>query len=55
MSNRSKFLVNITHIGDVFSEKYSDRIIEKYLIYTKDLKKEADIIMMPVYMVPFLR
>lgn len=40
---------------DVFSEKYSDRIIEKYLIYTKDLKKEADIIMMPVYMVPFLR
>lgn len=40
---------------DAFSEKYSDRIIEKYLVYTKDLKKDTDIIMMPVYMVPFLK
>ncbi len=39
---------------DAFSEKYSDRIIEKYLVYTKDLKKDKDIIMIPVYMVPFL-
>lgn len=40
---------------DVFSQKYSERILDKYLVYTKDLKKDTDIIMMPVYMVPFLR
>ena len=40
---------------DAFSEKYSARILEKYLVYTKDLKKDKDIIMMPVYMVPFLK
>lgn len=40
---------------DVFSEKYSSRILEKYLVYTKDLKKDLDILMIPVYMLPFLR
>lgn len=40
---------------DAFSEKYSDRILDKYLVYTKDLKKDADILMMPVYMLPFLK
>lgn len=35
---------------DAFSEKYSERILEKYLIYTKDMKKDADVSMMPVYM-----
>ena len=39
---------------DVFSEKYSKRILDKYLVYTKDLKTEQDIIMIPMYMVPFL-
>ena len=39
---------------DVFSEKFSDRIIEKYLIYTKDISKEQDIFCIPIYMVPFL-
>jgi len=39
---------------DVFSEKYSNRISEKYLAYTKDLRKEKDITMLPMYMVPFL-
>lgn len=39
---------------DRFAEKYSDRISMKYLVYTKDLKKEKDIIMLPVYMVQFL-
>jgi len=39
---------------DVFSKKYSNRISEKYLVYTKDLKKENDITMLPMYMVPFL-
>ena len=40
---------------DVFSEKYSDRISDKYLVYTKDLKKDSDILMLPVYMLPFLK
>ncbi len=40
---------------DVFSEKYSSRILEKYLIYTKDLRKDKDILMLPVYLLPFLK
>ncbi|MBQ8821474.1 MAG: ATP-binding protein [Lachnospiraceae bacterium] len=40
---------------DAFSEKFSDRILDKYLVYTKDLKKDGDILMMPVYMLPFLK
>ena len=44
-----------THTSlDKFIEKYSGRILDKYLVYTKDLKKEQDIVMMPIYMVPFL-
>ena len=39
---------------DVFSEKFSNRISEKYLVYTKDMRKEKDITMLPMYMVPFL-
>lgn len=40
---------------DAFCEKFSERIGDKYLVYTKDVKKDADILMLPVYMVPFLR
>jgi len=44
-----------THTSlDKFSEKYSRRISEKFLVYTKDLKKEKDIIMLPMYMAPLL-
>ncbi len=39
---------------DVFSQKYSDRILWKYLVYTKDLCKDQDIICLPVYMAQFL-
>ena len=39
---------------DEFSRKYSDRILQKYLVYTKDLSKDTDIFCLPVYMVPFL-
>lgn len=39
---------------DAFSDKFSERIIEKYIVYTKDLRKDGDIMMLPVYMVPFL-
>lgn len=44
-----------THASlDKFSEKYSGRIAEKYLVYTKDLQKDKEVLMLPVYMVPFL-
>ena len=37
-----------THASlDKFSEKYSERILEKYLVYTKDLQKDGDILMLP--------
>ena len=39
---------------DVFTEKYSGRILKRYLVYTKDMSKEQDIFCIPVYMVPFL-
>lgn len=44
-----------THASlDKFTEKFSNRVLEKYLIYTKDLQKDKDVLMLPVYMVPFL-
>lgn len=39
---------------DMFQDKYSSRIGRKYLIYTKDLRKESDIICLPVYMTGLL-
>lgn len=39
---------------DVFCEKFSKRIGEKYLVYTKDLRIENGITMLPIYMLPFL-
>ena len=39
---------------DAFSEKFSGRILEKYLLYTKDLQKDHDILCLPVYMAQFL-
>ena len=39
---------------DVFLEKFSERILEKYVVYTKDLKKDRDILMVPVYILPFI-
>jgi hypothetical protein len=39
---------------DHFCEKFSDRILWKYLIYTKDYDKDQDIICLPVYMTPFI-
>ncbi len=39
---------------DAFSLKYSNRIDNRYLVYTKDLRKDKDIICLPVYMTQFL-
>ncbi len=39
---------------DEFCAKFSDRIMNKYLIYTKDYKKENGVEYIPVYMTMFL-
>lgn len=44
-----------THASlDVFSKKFSNRIFQKYLVYTRDFKRDADVICLPVYMTYFL-
>lgn len=39
---------------DRFFEKYSSRILQKYLVYPKDLAKDADTLCVPIYMTQFL-
>ncbi len=39
---------------DKFFEKYSDRTHSRYLLFTKDLGKDRDVICLPIYMAPFL-
>ena len=39
---------------DAFCRKFSARIKNKYLIYTKDMRKEEDMLYLPVYMTMFL-
>lgn len=44
-----------THASlDAFCAKFSSRIKNKYLIYTKDLRKEGDVCYLPAYMTMFL-
>lgn len=43
------------HISmDKFFEKFSSRVLQKYLIYPKDLAKDTDTLCVPVYMTQFL-
>lgn len=35
---------------DTFCEKYSEHIGDKYIVYTKDLRKDGDVLMLPVFM-----
>lgn len=39
---------------DAFCKKFSDRIGSRYLIYTKDLRKDEATILIPVFMTMFL-
>ncbi len=39
---------------DIFCEKYSSRVGARYLLYTKDFRKEGSIIYLPIYMSMFL-
>ena len=44
-----------THASlDAFSKKFSDRILDKFLVYTKDYSRDKDIICLPVYLTQFL-
>ena len=44
-----------THASlDAFSRKFPDRILDKYLIYTKGFAKDEDIFCLPTYLVQFL-
>jgi hypothetical protein len=44
-----------THASiDRFIQKYSSRVGEKYLIYTKDYRKDRDITLLPVFFAQFL-
>lgn len=39
---------------DRFSAKYSARLGKKYVIYSKDYRREGDLLYLPVYMTPFI-
>lgn len=39
---------------DMFCQKFSHRISNRYLVYTKDLRKDGEITMIPIYMVGLL-
>ncbi len=44
-----------THASiDAFSKKFSSKVGQKYLIYTKDLRKDGDLLCIPIYMTMFL-
>lgn len=44
-----------THASlDAFKAKYSSRILHNYLVYTKDLRKDGDVLLIPPFMTMFL-
>jgi predicted AAA+ superfamily ATPase len=44
-----------THASlDAFCKKFSSRISKRYLIYTRDLRRDEQIVYLPAYMTQFL-
>ena len=43
----------IVHM-DNFCKKYSKIVGNRYLVYTKDLRKDGALLMVPAYMTPLL-
>lgn len=39
---------------DIFTEKFSSRILNRYIFYTKEFRKESDIFYVPLYMAMFV-
>ena len=46
--------VNFIVVCAAFYVKYSQRIGQRYLVYTKDLYKDTDILCLPIYLYPFV-
>ena len=45
----------MTHVSlDRFQEKFSSRIGNRYMVYPKDLRKDKDLLCVPVFMTMFL-
>ena len=42
------------HAINEFYQKYSDRILHRYIIHTKDMSKDQDILCMPIYFTQFI-
>lgn len=42
------------HSIDEFYNKYSDRILNRYIIHTKDISKDQDILCLPIYLTQFI-
>lgn len=42
------------HSIDEFYHKYSDRILNRYIIHTKDISKDQDILCLPIYLTSFI-
>ena len=38
----------------VFKMKFSERILHRYQVYTKDLAQDQDVLMLPVFMVSLI-
>ena len=38
----------------IFQMKFSERILHRYLVYTKDLAQDQDVLMLPVFMVSLI-
>lgn len=44
-----------SHVAlDAFCQKFSSRVGSRYLVYTKDLRKDGETTLLPVYMVPLI-
>ena len=39
---------------DIFTEKFSKHIGSRFLVYTKEYRKDTDIFCIPLYLVPFI-
>ncbi len=39
---------------DAFCQKFSSRVLQRYLIYTKDLQKDEQALLLPIYLTQFL-
>ena len=54
ISHTNDHMMCVIKFEDEFFEKFSDRIMNKYVIYTKDYKRENGVDYIPVYMTIFL-